>query len=53
MGSPPTLSSFRSVDPDLDENAVAALKQWEFTPGTKNGEAVPVRVTIEMTLTLK
>ena len=37
----------------LDEQAVKAMKQWEFTPGTKDGKAVPVEVAVEMTFTLK
>jgi len=45
----------RSLDPTygLDKQAVAAAKQWEFTPGTKDGKAVAVRVTLEMSFTLK
>lgn len=37
----------------LDEQAVKAVKQWRFKPGTKDGKPVPVRVSIEMTFTLK
>ena len=37
---------------ELDEEAVRALRQWTFKPGTKNGVAVPVRVEVEMTFTL-
>lgn len=37
----------------LDEQAVKAVKQWEFKPGTKDGKPVPVRVEIEMTFTLR
>ena len=37
----------------LDTQAVEAAKQWLFKPGTKDGKAVAVRVTIEMTFTLK
>ena len=37
----------------LDRNAVAAMKQWEFKPGMKDGKAVPVRVSVEMNFSLK
>ena len=30
----------------LDQAAIDAAKQWLFTPGTKNGQAVDVRVTL-------
>jgi periplasmic protein TonB len=37
----------------LDAQAVSAAKQWLFTPGMKDGTPVAVRVTIEMTFTLR
>jgi protein TonB len=37
----------------LDEQAVIAMKQWLFKPGTREGKPVPVRVDVEMTFTLK
>lgn len=37
----------------LDKQAVAALRQWRFEPGLKDGKRVPVRVDIEMRFTLK
>ena len=45
----------RSLDEKygLDEQAVKAVKQWTFNPGTKDGKPVPVRVSIEMTFSLK
>jgi TonB family protein len=41
-----------SLDPELDANAIAALKQWVFKPATKNGEAVATYATIELTFHL-
>ena len=45
----------RSLDTvyGLDAEAVRAAKQWLFTPGMKDGRPVAVRVTIEMTFTLR
>lgn len=45
----------RSLDATygLDEAAVAALGQWQFTPGQKDGKAVKVLVDVEMTFTLR
>ena len=41
----------RSLDKEygLDDQAVQAVKQWEFKPGRKDGQAVPVLVNIELT----
>jgi TonB family protein len=37
-----------SLDAGLDANAVTALSNWRFQPGTRNGDAVTVAVTIEV-----
>lgn len=42
-----------SLDPRLDRQALAAFEQWTFTPGTRNGEVVPVAVLVEFTFTMK
>jgi periplasmic protein TonB len=36
----------------LDEKAVETVKTWKCHPGEKNGTAVPVRVTVEVTFRL-
>ena len=43
----------RSLDPGLDANAVGAVSQWLFKPGTKDGQPVDVAVTIEINFKLK
>jgi TonB family protein len=44
----------RSLDElnGLDEQAVRALEQWTFMPGTKDGVAVPVRITVQLSFAL-
>jgi TonB family protein len=37
----------------LDEEAMKAARQWRFKPGIRQGEPVPVLVTIELTFTLR
>ena len=41
------------LDSGLDEQAVNALKQWQFNPGTKDGKPVAVRVYIQMNFSLR
>lgn len=43
----------RSLDEELDQQAVKAAKQWLFKPGTKDDQAVAVQVNIELTFTLR
>jgi len=42
----------RRLDPDLDRNAVDAVKQWRFAPAEKNGEAVPFQSLVEVSFSL-
>jgi len=46
------VSVTRSLDPELDLQAVEAGRQWKFTPGLLNERPVPVIVTLELTFTL-
>jgi TonB family protein len=39
----------RSLDKDVDQVAVDAVKQWLFSPAKKDGKPVAVNVTIEIT----
>jgi protein TonB len=45
----------KSLDKEkgLDDQAVAAAKQWEWKPGTRDGKPTPVAVTLEMTFRLR
>jgi protein TonB len=45
----------RSLDPifGLDQEAIRAAKMWRFRPGMRQGEPVPVIITIELTFTLR
>jgi protein TonB len=44
----------RSLDAvhGLDEEAVRALEKWQFTPGLKDGEAVPVLISVQHSFTM-
>ncbi len=52
-GRPSDFKIVRSLDPQLDQAALDAAKQWEFEPGTRRGKPVPVMVTIAIAFTLK
>jgi TonB family protein len=43
----------RSLDPGLDQNAVAAIGMWRFQPATKSGQSVPVHAAIEVNFRLQ
>jgi len=38
----------KTLDRDLDKQAVAAVRTWRFEPGLKNGEAVAVLLKTEV-----
>jgi len=45
----------RSLDSSfgLDQEAIKAARQWQFAPGSRLGQPVPVLVTIEIAFTLR
>lgn len=43
----------RSLDPELDQNAITAIEQWRFKPGTRNGTPVKVSLNIEVNFNLR
>jgi protein TonB len=54
-GSVGRVEVVRSLDSTfgLDQEAVKAARQWRFAPGMRLGEPVAVRITIELTFTLR
>lgn len=52
-GTPQNVLVTRSLDPGLNRNAIAAVQEWRFEPGLKNGEPVTVRATVEINFKLK
>jgi periplasmic protein TonB len=47
-GTPANIRVARSLDPGLDGEAIAALQQWRFAPGTLGGSPVDVEVVVVM-----
>jgi len=43
----------RSLRSDLDEEAVKAVKGWQFQPGTRNGAPAPIVVSVELYFKLR
>jgi periplasmic protein TonB len=54
-GSVGNVRVVRSLDSafGLDQEAIKAARQWRFAPGTKQGQPVPVLVTIAIAFTLR
>jgi len=47
-GLPVDVHVARSVDKELDQSAIDAVKEWRFEPARKNGTPVAVKVTVEI-----
>jgi TonB family protein len=43
----------KGLDDRLDREAIEALGQWRFRPGQKDGQDVRVRISIEMTFSVR
>jgi TonB family protein len=47
-GEPRNVHVVRSVDKEIDQSAVEAVKEWRFEPARKGDKPVAVRATIEI-----
>lgn len=43
----------QNLSPDLDREALNALRQWRFSPGERQGKPVPVQISVTLSFTLK
>lgn len=43
----------KSLDPELDGSAVAAVERWHWTPGTQDGHAVATPASVDISFRLK
>ena len=51
-GKADNIEVVKGIDPGLDQNAMDAVAQWVFQPGTKDGQPVNVSATIEVNFRL-
>jgi TonB family protein len=51
-GRPEEIKVTRSLEPGLDEQAIEAVQQWQFTPGMKDGSPIAVTAVIEVNFRL-
>jgi TonB family protein len=47
-GLPVNVHVVRSVDKDIDQSAVDAVREWRFEPARKDDKPVAVRLTVEI-----
>lgn len=47
-GQPQNVHVVKSLDKELDQNAIEAVMQWQFEPARRENRAVAVRVTVEI-----
>lgn len=51
-GMPSQVHVLRALGLGLDDEAIIAIRQWRFKPGTKNGVAQDVRATVDVNFRL-
>lgn len=47
-GEPENVHVARTLDKDVDQAAIEAVRQWRFEPATKEGKAVAVKISVEI-----
>ena len=52
-GKPRNIKIVEGLDPGLDKNAIAALSEWRFDPGTKDGHPVITAAKIRVAFRLQ
>jgi TonB family protein len=52
-GAPSLIRVVQSLDVDLDNEAIKAVREWRFAPGRMAGTPVPVLVTIVLDFTIR
>lgn len=52
-GKPRNIKVVEGLDPGLDKNAIAALSEWRFDPGTKDGHRVITAAKIRVSFRLQ
>jgi protein TonB len=48
QGEPKDVHVVKSLDKDIDQSAVDAVKQWRFDPAKKGDKPVAVRISVEI-----
>ena len=52
QGKAENITVAKSLDAGLDEEAIKAVRQWQFAPGEKDGKPARVHSTIELHFTI-
>ncbi len=51
-GLPSEIKVIRGLGKGLDEKAIVCAERWRFSPGTNHGEAIPMKVQVEINFRL-